>query len=117
MERGSMSGRDANDILRNGGTKDLCAAIDNGAEDDPRDEAPPPVIRRPALLSKAQFLSGFVPPDYLIEGVLQRRFLYALTASTGHGKTALALLIAQMVAARDRRDTMFGRHAVNLTAS
>lgn len=107
-----MRSPDANEILRNGGTADLRAAIDNTA-DDPRDRTRPPIIQAPALLSKAQFLSGFVPPDYLIEGVLQRRFLYALTASTGHGKTALALLIAQMVAARDRRDGMLGRHAVD----
>ena len=108
-----MRAPDANELLRNGGTADLRAAIDNGAESDPRDRTPAPIIPAPVLLSKAQFLSGFVPPDYLIEGVLQRRFLYALTASTGHGKTALALLIAQMVAARDRRDAMLGRHAVD----
>src|SRR5262245_10783462 len=29
--------------------------------------------------SKADFVGGFIPPDYLIEGVLQRRFIYALT--------------------------------------
>jgi RecA-family ATPase len=48
-------------------------------------------------LSSAEFVAGFVPPDYLIEGLLQRRFLYALTAATGSGKTALALLLAMLV--------------------
>ena len=31
-------------------------------------------------------------------GVLQRRFFYALTAPTGHGKTAIMLLLAACVA-------------------
>jgi putative DNA primase/helicase len=43
----------------------------------------------------AEFLAGFVPPDYLVEGILQRRFVYSLTAQTGHGKTAVALLLAR----------------------
>jgi hypothetical protein len=37
------------------------------------------------------FLKGFIPPDYLIDGILQRRFIYSLTAPTGGGKTAIAL--------------------------
>jgi DNA polymerase I-like protein with 3'-5' exonuclease and polymerase domains len=49
------------------------------------------------VLSKAEFLSGFVPPDYLIDGVLQRRFIYSLTGQTGAAKTAIALRIAQLV--------------------
>jgi hypothetical protein len=48
-------------------------------------------------LSSAEFVAGFTPPDYLVEGLLQRRFLYSLTASTGTGKTALALLLAMLV--------------------
>jgi hypothetical protein len=46
----------------------------------------------------AEFVAGFVPPDYLIEGLLQRRFLYSLTAATGGGKTAQALLLTAHVA-------------------
>ena len=42
------------------------------------------------LTSKAQLLKGFVPPDYLIDGILHRRFVYALTGQTGHAKTAIA---------------------------
>jgi AAA domain len=49
------------------------------------------------ILSKAEFLRGFVPPDYLIDGMLQRRFIYSLTGQTGHAKTAIALRIAQLV--------------------
>jgi 5S rRNA maturation endonuclease (ribonuclease M5) len=44
-------------------------------------------------VSSAEFVAGFSPPDYLIEGLLQRRFLYSLTAGTGTGKTAIALLL------------------------
>jgi replicative DNA helicase len=51
----------------------------------------------PKLMSKRDFLAGFTPPDFLIDGVLQRRFLYSLTGGTGHAKTAIALLIAQLV--------------------
>jgi hypothetical protein len=48
-------------------------------------------------LSSAEFCAGFTPPDYLIEGLLQRRFVYALTGATGTGKTSIALLIAALV--------------------
>jgi AAA domain len=112
MERGGMRSPDANEILRNGSAADLRTAIDAGA-DDPRDRTAPPIIPRPALLSKAQFLAGYVPPDWLVDGILQRRFIYSLTAKTGDGKTAVALLIAELVAARDRRDAALGSHAVD----
>jgi hypothetical protein len=46
------------------------------------------------LVSSAEFVAGFVSPDYAIDGLVQRRYLYSLTANTGHGKTALALLLA-----------------------
>jgi hypothetical protein len=66
---------------------------------------------QPAILSRAQFLEGFLPPDYLIEGMLQRRFIYALTGQTGHAKTAVALLIARLVSCVDR-NAMLVRHRV-----
>jgi hypothetical protein len=50
------------------------------------------------IQSSAQFTASYVPPDYLIDGFLQRRYCYALTARTGTGKTALALLLAALVA-------------------
>jgi hypothetical protein len=43
-------------------------------------------------------VAGFSPPDYLINGLLQRRFSYSLTGKTGAGKTSLALLLAASVA-------------------
>src|SRR5262249_51933720 len=45
------------------------------------------------VLSSAEFIAGFPPPDSLVVGWLQRRFVYSLTAATGDGKTAVALLI------------------------
>ena len=50
------------------------------------------------LQSSAQFIEGFIPPDYVLDGILQRRFIYSLTGRTGSGKTAIVLLIAASVA-------------------
>ena len=47
--------------------------------------------------SSAEFVDGFVPPDYVLEGVLQRRFIYSFTGKTGSGKTAILLLVAAHV--------------------
>jgi hypothetical protein len=52
----------------------------------------------PLVLTAEQFVAGFTPPAYLIDGILQRGYLYSLTARTGHGKTAVAMYIAQCVA-------------------
>jgi hypothetical protein len=43
------------------------------------------------------FVTGFEPPDWLIDGIVQRGRLYACTSLTGHGKTAVWLYIACMV--------------------
>jgi AAA domain len=65
----------------------------------------------PPLLSLRDFLKDFVPPEYLIDGILQRRFIYSLTGQTGHAKTALALLLAVLVGAPGTT-TMLGNHQV-----
>jgi hypothetical protein len=53
---------------------------------------PTPAVPLPDLLtSSAEFVGGFVPPEYLIDGILQRRYFYSLTAQTGVGKTAIAM--------------------------
>jgi hypothetical protein len=46
------------------------------------------------IQSSAEFVAGFTPPDYLVEGLIQRRFVYAMTAPPGDGKTCVALRIA-----------------------
>jgi AAA domain len=50
------------------------------------------------IKSTAEFLERFEPPEYLWDGILRRRFLYSLTAQTGAGKTAFALLISAYAA-------------------
>ena len=64
------------------------------------------MIRKPTLissmdrliLSSREFAAGFRPPDYIIEGIIQARFLYSLTGHTGSGKTAILLLLAAHIA-------------------
>lgn len=50
------------------------------------------------LITGAEFVSGFTPPSYLIDGIVQRGYLYSLTARTGHGKTAVDLYLCQCIA-------------------
>jgi hypothetical protein len=49
------------------------------------------------IQSSTEFVTNFTPPDYLIDGLLQRRFIYSMTGPTGEGKTSVALLIALCV--------------------
>jgi len=69
-----------------------------GASEEAKPEQAPPAERRPELLSSAAFIKNFTPPDYLIDGVLQRRYCYSLTAPTGTGKTAILLYMIACVA-------------------
>lgn len=83
------------------------------AREEHEQQLPKPNGRAPlSLPSKADFIGGFVPPDYLIDNVLQRRFVYSLTGQTGHAKSALALLFAQLVASMDA-NSMLGVHKVH----
>jgi hypothetical protein len=68
--------------------------------------APPIDPAKPLLLTSKQFVADFTPPVYLIDGIVQRGYLYALTARTGHGKTAVDMYIAQAIA---RSQPMHGR--------
>jgi len=72
----------------------------------------PPALQPPRILTKADFIKGFIPPDYLIEGLLQKRFIYSLTGQTGHAKTAVALLLARLVSCQDYNTTL-GPHRVD----
>lgn len=60
------------------------------------------------IVSSKDFLAGFTPPDYLLDGILQRRFIYSMTAPTGGGKTAIALLLSALVGRGER----IGSHEV-----
>jgi hypothetical protein len=53
----------------------------------------------PAMFqSETEFTHGFVPPDYLLDGVYQCGFLYSVTAQTGGGKTAMMLRLVAHIA-------------------
>jgi len=66
-------------------------ASDPTTEND--DEPAPPLIK-----TSKQFVANFVPPDYLVDGLLQEGFLYSLTGATGAGKTAITLRLAASTA-------------------
>jgi hypothetical protein len=52
----------------------------------------------PLIKSSKEFVAGFVPPDYLVDGFVQEAFLYSLTGATGAGKTAITLRLAASTA-------------------
>jgi hypothetical protein len=60
---------------------------------------PPPAPKPGRILTGDAFISSFVPPDWLIDGIVQRGRLYACTSLTGHGKTAVWLFNACMIQA------------------
>ena len=55
----------------------------------------------PGLIASGDFVRGFVPPDYHIDGIVQAGFVYSVTASSGTGKTAILLLITALTALGD----------------
>jgi hypothetical protein len=56
------------------------------------------MLKTKLMQTSAEFVAGYAPPDYLIDGLLQRRYVYSFTGPTGSGKTTIALLIAAHVA-------------------
>jgi hypothetical protein len=59
---------------------------------------PAPDPSKPLILSSAEFVAGFRSPQYAVDKVIQRSYLYTMTARTGHGKTAVAMYLALMKA-------------------
>ena len=53
---------------------------------------------KPLIKSSKEFVAGFDPPDYLVDGLLIEAFLYSLTGATGAGKTAITLRLAACIA-------------------
>ncbi|HMF29731.1 MAG TPA: AAA family ATPase, partial [Candidatus Cybelea sp.] len=84
---------------------------DPGAQEQPQAPQPGSDKPPPPFYLKTEFVRGFRPPDYLIDGLLQRRFVYSLTGPTGHAKTAIALLMAQLVSCNDP-NAMLGNRKV-----
>ncbi|MHC2530584.1 AAA family ATPase [Bradyrhizobium diazoefficiens] len=73
------------------------ATFDQKQRDDDHTDKEPPKSKAPLhdwIETSDEFAANFEPPDYLIEGWLQRRFVYSLTGMTGSGKTCIAMRIA-----------------------
>jgi hypothetical protein len=79
---------DFSDFMDRGGTLEAMFARPKSLDGAPQGRL---------TVSSGEFVAGFVPPDYLIVGWLQRRFIYSFTAATGDGKTAIALLITLLI--------------------
>lgn len=71
--------QDVSDWIAAGGTADDLADLLRRAP------ATAPVPPQRLIKSSAEFLDGFTPPDYLIDGLVQRRFLYSVTAPNRRG--------------------------------
>lgn len=61
----------------------------------------PDLVERAVVkcVSAADFLADVEPPCWVVSGIVQRGYLYALTAPTNHGKTAVSLVMAMCIAA------------------
>jgi hypothetical protein len=59
---------------------------------------PHPGATAPKLITAAQFVAGYKAPSYAVDGLIQRGRIYSVTAPTGHGKTAVSLLLSAHVA-------------------
>jgi hypothetical protein len=52
-----------------------------------------------AFSNASTFVRSMATPDWLIDTIIQRRYLYAITAPTSHGKTAISAHLALCVSA------------------
>ena len=82
---------DVTDWLGAGNTIHQLQALAKAAMPAPANDNRP---AGPELIHSGDFVRGFVPPDYAVDGIMQSGFLYSLTGQTGSGKTAVALLLA-----------------------
>lgn len=59
------------------------------------------LLERPAVrcVSSDAFLAAVEAPCWVVSGIVQRGYLYSLTAPTNHGKTAVSLVMAMCIAA------------------
>jgi hypothetical protein len=114
---GAPKGGDVTDWRdRVGGTGErLCEIVDKlpewqppadgaGHEYDPMPEEEPLGASEstpspaPLIKTSAEFIAGYVAPDYTLDGMLQQGFLYSLTGATGSGKTSITLRLAASTA-------------------
>ena len=91
---GYESGDDFADVVAKGGSARRAADNASVWKDEPKKDGEVADL----IVSSKDFIAGFEPPDYLIEGLLNRRYFYSMTARTGDGKTAVALTMTAHVA-------------------
>ena len=58
-------------------------------QDDKQRENGSGLAKQRRILAGTAFIATFIPPDWLIDGIVQRGRVYACTSLTGHGKTAV----------------------------
>lgn len=51
----------------------------------------------PLFIPSKAFSEGWKPAEYLVDGLIQRGYCYSLTSPTGHGKTAVIMLMAACI--------------------
>jgi hypothetical protein len=93
--------RDINDIAREEGLGSVRERQDRAvkARRSPTTNGGAEVeASEPLLKTSAEFVADFTPPDYLIDGVIMKSFVYAMTAPTGGGKTSIAMRFTAHVA-------------------
>jgi AAA domain-containing protein len=105
---GGPGNKDVSDWLEQGHSKDelieVCASTPDWSPDDEAvsdSDAQDEAATEPSvnlIKSSREFVAGFIPPDYLVDGLLQEAFLYSNTGATGAGKTAIMLRLAASVA-------------------
>jgi hypothetical protein len=54
---------------------------------------------RRLIIPSGEFVAGYRPPDYALDGILQKKRVYSLTGRTGDGKTAIKLDLTYRFAA------------------
>ena len=108
---GIPDGGDVYDWLKAGGNaKQLAQAVKLADEavgpDEARLEEAPRVVGAAdepkatgrLIVPSRQFVANYVAPEFLIDGIFQRRRVFSLTGKTGDCKTALKLYIAYLLA-------------------
>lgn len=96
---------DASDWLAAGGTAEELWRLAEGAGEAAAGEA---AVKKKLLMTFTEFMAAHAQPNYLVDGILQKGFVYSLTGNTGDGKTAIALVLAMAVA----RGEPFGPHEI-----
>ena len=51
------------------------------------------------IIPSGEFVANYTPPDYALDGILQKKRVYSLTGRTGDGKTAIKLDLTYRFAA------------------